>query len=181
MSEFNYTHALEKLRTCFGLQEDDFAVIISISKQILVLVKHGEIVMSYPISSSAYGIGNRAGSNKTPLGSHKISQKYGNGAAIGTIFKSRVNTGEIAKIYTYDTEIKADLITTRIMWLEGLKPGINKGPGIDSHARYIYIHGTQEEGMIGQPASHGCIRMKNQDVIQLFDVIPVGTLVEIQE
>lgn len=74
-----------------------------------------------------------------------------------------------------------DLVTTRILWLQGLEPGVNQGKGIDSHARYIYIHGTPEEGLIGQPASHGCIRMYNRDVIELFDAVQEGTLVEIQE
>ena len=83
------------------------------------------------------------------------------------------------KIHTDDSPAEGDYVTTRIMWLEGLEPGINKGPGIDSFKRYIYIHGTPEEGRIGRPASHGCIRMRNADVIRLFDDVAVGTLVDI--
>ncbi|MFQ6092176.1 MAG: L,D-transpeptidase family protein, partial [bacterium] len=103
------------------------------------------------------------------------------GAKIGAIFKSGLNTGEIAKIYTDSTDVQEDLITSRIMWLEGLEAGINKGRDIDSYDRRIYIHGTPEEGLIGVPVSHGCIRMRNKDVIELFDLVSKGTLVEIQK
>jgi lipoprotein-anchoring transpeptidase ErfK/SrfK len=179
--ETPHTEALKKLQEHFALQHDEFAVIIRVSEQMLYLVKDGATVASYPISGSAYGVGSRAGSNKTPLGTHRISETYGDGAPLGTVFRSRVNTGQVAKIYTDDTDVEDDLVTTRIMWLDGQEPGVNKGAGIDSHSRYIYIHGTQEEGLIGRPASHGCIRMKNQDVVELFDMVKVGTLVEILE
>lgn len=177
----NISTSLEKLQENFDLKDNDPAIIVSISEQKLLLVKNKEIIRSYPISSSVYGIGNKAGSNKTPLGTHSISHKIGDKAEIGTIFKSRGNTGKIATIYTDNTDIEDDLVTTRIMWLQGMEPGMNKGKGIDSHARYIYIHGTPEEGLIGAPASHGCIRMKNPDVIELFEAVQEGTFVEIQE
>lgn len=176
-----FSESIRKLQDQFGLQADEPAIIVSISEQKLLLVKNEEILASYPISSSAYGIGNKAGSNKTPLGTHKISHKIGEGAETGAVFRSRALTGEMAAIYTDDTDVEDDLVTTRIMWLQGMEPGVNQGKGIDSHARYIYIHGTPEEGLIGQPASHGCIRMKNQDVIDLFEQVQEGTLVEIQE
>ena len=89
----------------------------------------------------------------------------------------RIFTGEIATIYTDTRRSPTDDITSRILWLEGLEEGINKGEGIDSFKRYIYIHGTSEEGRLGMPASHGCIRMKNKEVIDLFKLIEVGTLV----
>ena len=180
-SVIDFSESVRKLQEQFGLRADESALIVSISEQQLLLVKNGEITAGYPISSSVYGIGNEAGSNKTPLGTHKISHKIGDGAESGAVFRSRALTGEMATIYTDDTDVDDDLVTTRIMWLQGLEPGVNQGKGIDSHARYIYIHGTPEEGLIGQPASHGCIRMKNQDVIDLFDQVQEGTLVEIQE
>ena len=133
---------------------------------------------SYPISTSKYGIGNQAHSNKTPLGLHRIEEKIGANAPLGTIFKARQNTGKIAEINQADA---GDLVTTRIMWLKGLEPNKNQGAGIDSYQRYIYIHGTVEENKIGQPASHGCIRMNNRDVIKLFDQVKQGTLVDIRE
>lgn len=173
--------SFEKLRAKFGLNDDEVAMIVDVSEQQLLLLKNGTVVKSYPVSTSVYGIGNKSGSDKTPLGAHRISEKIGAGAPIGAVFRSRVHTGEVAPLYTDQTDVKDDLVTTRILWLNGLEPGINKGKGIDSHARCIYIHGTQEEGLIGKPASHGCVRMKNQDVVDLFDLVSVGTLVEIQE
>lgn len=173
--------SVQKLQEQFGLQEEQPVIIVSIAAQKLLLVKNGDILARYPISSSEYGVGNKAGSNQTPLGTHKISHKIGDGAAVGAVFRSRAATGEIAAIHTDETDVDDDLVTTRILWLQGLEPGVNQGKGIDSHARYIYIHGTPEEGLIGQPASHGCIRMYNRDVIELFDAVQEGTLVEIQE
>ena len=173
--------SLKKLRSHFGLQEYELAVIIDVSKQSLYLVKGEEIIKTYPVSTSKYGLGNKEGSKKTPLGSHRIFDKIGEGAKIGTVFKSGFNTGNIAKIYVDSTDVPEDLIITRILRLKGLEPGINKGKGIDSYDRHIYIHGLQEEGLIGTPSSNGCIRMKNDDVIEFFNLVRKGTLVEIQE
>ncbi len=173
--------ALDKLKTRFGLQDDQLVILVILSEQKLLLMKQGEAVASYAISGSAFGAGSQAGSNKTPLGTHKISEKIGDTVPLGGVFRSRVYKGEMAKIYTDETDVDDDLVTTRIMWLRGQESGVNVGPGIDSHARFIYIHGTPEEGLIGRPASHGCIRMYNKDVIDLFNAVPLGTLVEILE
>ncbi|GAH92165.1 unnamed protein product [marine sediment metagenome] len=135
----------------------------------------------YPVSTSKYGVGNEKNSMKTPLGTHFIAEKIGDGAKIGTIFELCENTGEIAEIYTDAKDIKEDVITTRILWLKGIVPGVNEGEGVDSYNRHIYIHGSPEEGLIGTPASNGCIRMKNKDIIELFDSISEGTLVGIHE
>lgn len=134
-------------------------------------------VKTYPVSTSKYGIGSQAGSNKTPLGLHQIEKKIGDGARKYTIFRARQNTGRLAKLNTPNA---GDLVTTRIMWLKGLEPGKNSGPGIDSYRRYIYIHGTGEENKIGQPASHGCIRMYNSDVIDLYKRVSEGMEVSIE-
>ena len=156
-------------------------IFISIEKQTLYHIKrkktNEKIYDSYSISSSEYGVGNAYGSNKTPVGLHIIKKKYGdetpkNGRMIGREF-----TGQIAKIYTDMTRSKTDDITSRVLWLSGLEKGKNKGKNIDSFNRYIYIHGTSEEGRIGTPSSHGCIRMKNKDVIELYEKIKIGTLV----
>ena len=114
------------------------------------------------------------------MGTHRIKEKFGNGAKKGSIFKSRVDTKKLSKIYTDKTDSKIDYVTTRILWLDGQENKINRGNKVDSHDRCIYIHGTPEEGFIGKPASHGCIRMKNTDVIALFDSVSLNTLVEIQ-
>jgi len=153
-------------------------ILISISKQRMLFLNNEIMILEYPISTSRFGIGNKVGSCKTPLGLHKICEKIGKGAPYGAIFKARKNTGEIADIGS-ENPYSDDLITTRIIRLKGLEDGLNKGEGIDSCKRYIWIHGTADENRIGKPASHGCIRMKNEDIIELFDKIRVGTEVEI--
>jgi hypothetical protein len=150
---------------------------VSIKQQKLYHIQNDSIIKEYIISSSAYGIGSKAGSNKTPIGLHSIKEKYGDNTPINGRMTGRVFYGDIATIYTDETKSKTDDITSRIFWLEGMEKGKNKGKGIDSFSRYIYIHGTSEEGRLGKPASHGCIRMKNKEVIDLYKLIEVGTLV----
>lgn len=152
-------------------------ILVDISEQKLYLYEKGQLIKEYPISTSKYGIGNQAGSNKTPLGKHRIKTKLGDNAPKYAIFIGRKNSGKLANI----NEARDDLVTSRILWLDGLEPGVNKGKGIDSYQRYIYIHGTAEENAIGKPASHGCVRMYNDDVIDLYDRVMEGTLVTIQE
>ncbi len=158
----------------------DNKITIDISEQQLYLYcnydKGKQDVKTYPISTSKYGIGSAAGSNKTPLGLHRIKNKIGDGVPQNTIFKARRNTGIKAIINQPNS---GDLVTSRIMWLTGLEPGKNSGRGVDSYRRYIYIHGTAEEEKIGEVASHGCIRMFNKDAIDLFDRVDEGTKVEI--
>jgi hypothetical protein len=132
---------------------------------------------TYKISSSSFGIGSQKNSFKTPLGAHVISEKIGKKLPKGAVLKGRVWTNEIAEIISKPIDIEADVITSRILWLEGLEIGRNKGGNVDSKSRYIYIHGTAEEGLIGKPASLGCIRMFNEDVIELFKNVSVGTQV----
>lgn len=140
----------------------------------------GDILMrQYPVSTAANGLGERGGSHCTPRGRHRIAEKIGAGAPLGAAFKARVPTGEIWTPQLDAENPGRDWILTRILWLEGLEPGKNKGGTVDSHARYIYIHGTSEEHRIGTPASHGCIRMKNADVADLFERVKVGTEVRI--
>ncbi len=162
---------------------DKAIIVVDISEQKLFLYQgeqaiEDNLIKSYSISTSKYGIGNQAGSNKTPLGLHQIQEKIGENAPLGMIFKARQNTGQIAKM---NQEGAGDLVTTRIMWLKGLEPGKNAGLGIDSYQRYIYIHGTPEENKIGKPASHGCVRMYNADVIDLFNWVNEGTVVDIRK
>lgn len=161
----------------FNYKDGNPFVIVKISTQELFLILDNKIEKCYQISASKYGVGSEAGSNKTPLGFHRVKYKFGDGAPLGTIFKARKNTGEIAKIFTDNTDKEEDYVTTRILWLEGLEEGKNKGKGISSFERFIYIHGTAEEGLIGNPASHGCIRMKNKEVIELFDQVPENSIV----
>lgn len=160
--------------------ENNLTIEIDISKQRLFLLDNMEIVRSYPISSSKYGEGSTQNSFKTPLGNHVIKEMIGNNAIKNTIFTSRINTKRQAEIIHDEAKSDNDYVTTRIMWLDGQEEGKNKGKGIDSYQRYIYIHGTHEEGLIGQKASHGCIRMFNSDVIELFNDVKKGTKVYIK-
>jgi lipoprotein-anchoring transpeptidase ErfK/SrfK len=132
---------------------------------------------SYPISTAARGMGNRSESFKTPFGTHRIRNKIGGGESRGMIFEARKPTGRIAS--SLDNREK-DEITSRILWLDGLQEGINKGGVYDTYSRYIYIHGTSDEERIGEPVSAGCIRMKNDDVIELFDEVLVDDIVVIR-
>ena len=150
---------------------------VSIENQKMYRIQSKYIIETYDISTSKYGIGNQMGSNKTPTGLHKINSKYGHKTPVNGRMIGRVFYGQIAKIFSDTTTSKTDDITSRILWLEGLENGINKGDNIDSYKRYIYIHGTSEEGRIGIPSSHGCVRMKNKDVIDLFNEVAIGTFV----
>ena len=147
---------------------------ISIKKQTLELFEQtaDEPAISlalYPISSSKFGLGTEPGSNKTPLGNFFIEEKIGDGELELMIFKARKPTGTIASLGGDE-----DHILTRILWLSGLD-----SENSNTHDRYIYIHGTNQEDLIGTPASHGCIRLRNADMITLFDVVEVGDRVEI--
>ncbi len=148
---------------------------VSVKHQRLYLIKNDSTIRKYSISTAKKGIGSKANSFKTPPGLHTVKRKIGKDVPYGGIMVSRVYKGNKAKILTSKTKADGDYVTSRIMWLQGEEPGINKGRNMDSYNRYIYIHGTAEEGYIGQPASHGCIRMLNKDVIELFDLIDEGT------
>lgn len=173
---------LQKLARQFPGYDTSKLVLIDATDQKLILIEHGQEVGRWVISTAAKGLGSKKGSDQTPLGVHRIANKIGAGAPLGTIFKARANSGRIARILTAPgARSGEDNVTTRIMWLDGLEPGLNKGGDVDSKSRYIYIHGTDEEGRLGAPASHGCIRMRNQDVITLFDHVDENTLVYITE
>ena len=160
--------------------EDIPSIVIDISEQRLYLLKNTRIIKSFPISSSKYGEGSTQNSFKTPLGIHVIKDKIGYDVPKNTIFKSRINTNRPAEIIQSPFDTEDDHVTSRILWLDGTEYGKNKGKGIDSYDRYIYIHGTHEEGLIGTKASHGCIRMFNDDVINLFSEVTEGTYVLIK-
>ena len=156
-------------------RELEALIVVDISTQKLFFLKKGKIEEIYNVSTSVYGTGSEVNSFKTPLGRHKISEKIGEGLPEGAILKGRSWTGAIANIIKEPIDTEFDVVTSRILWLTGLEAGKNKGPGVDSKSRYIYIHGTAEEGLIGKPASDGCVRMYNDDVITLFDKVDTNT------
>ena len=149
-----------------------FEAWVDVARQILVILRDGEVVKSYRVSTARAGIGAAEGSGKTPPGRHRIARLFGHTAEPGQVFVSRrAVKGHVIPATDWRSGGEKDYVLTRILWLEGLEPGLNKGSGIDSHDRYIYIHGTNQEQLLGTPASHGCIRMANADVIELFDFV----------
>ena len=143
---------------------------ISVRDQRLT-VKSGQKKLGvYPISTSAFGLGTKEGSMKTPTGRFRIAEKIGDGMPVGTVFKSRRPVKVTKRLLREE-----DLIMTRILWLDGLEPG-----NANTRERYIYIHGTNHEEKLGEPASHGCIRMRNSDLVELFDRVGVDTPVMIK-
>ncbi len=150
---------------------------VGAKRQKLYVLKNRRIVREFPISTSKNGVGNDKGSMQTPLGLHQIRAKIGEDVPIGGIFKFKKYTGKIAEIIREPISIDTDDITTRILTLKGLEEGLNRGGKSDTYARGIYIHGTPEEGLIGTAASHGCVRMKNNDIAELFELVSNGTLV----
>jgi L,D-transpeptidase YbiS len=131
----------------------------------------GQTLRRYPVSTSSYGLGSEPGSLRTPLGRFRIGEKFGDDAELGMVFKSRQPTGVIGL-----GALEEDLVLTRILWLEGLEEH-----NANTRDRYIYIHGTNHEGLIGQPASHGCVRMRNADIAELYALAPAGAEVHIFE
>ena len=164
-------------------ENPDIHLVIDIAQQTLILYQHNKKMDQYTVSTAKNGIGSRQDSGCTPLGKHLIAKKIGASEPINTVFIGRVPTGEI-----YDAELgkqhpDRDWILSRILWLSGMEEGVNKGinsqGGCDTYQRYIYIHGTPDSEPMGVPLSHGCIRMRNEDIIELFDQVEAGTLVVI--
>lgn len=152
----------------------DLFLDISISHQQLSIIDNGQILQSYAVSTARNGAGERRGSECTPTGWHKIRAKIGAGQPPHAVFVGRRPTGEIYSAELGRQNPRRDWILTRILWLGGLEPGKNRYGEVDTAWRYIYIHGCPDELMNGKPESHGCIRMKNADVLDLFDRVQAG-------
>jgi lipoprotein-anchoring transpeptidase ErfK/SrfK len=153
---------------------------MDVARQTLYLLdSEGNEIRRYPISTSRYGTGCRNGSHKTPTGLHRIKSKIGGSMPIYEVFKGRLPRGNLHRLQAEGVALPDDVITSRILWLEGMEPGINQGGQIDSCNRYIYIHGTSDEALIGTPASAGCVRMLNKDVVELYQLVETGTEVNI--
>lgn len=171
---------LEKIDDSRCMENSDTYIMIKLSEQILYYYKDGLLERVYPISTSKYGVGPFDGSNRTPLGKHYVADKIGEDLKKGSILKARESVNKIAEILNENYDSENDYLTSRILWLKGTEPFKNKWFYFDSYKRYIYIHGTQEEGLIGKPASEGCIRMKNDDVIELYNLVFEGIMVYIE-
>jgi len=150
-------------------KSEQLKIQISVRDQRLTLKSGRKKIAAYPVSTSQFGLGSKEGSFKTPTGKFRIAEKIGDGMPAGTVFKSRRPVKATKKMLLDD-----DLVMTRILWLDGLERR-----NANTHDRYVYIHGTNHEEEIGTAASHGCVRMKNDDVLELFDRVREGTPVEI--
>lgn len=152
-----------------GLPASGVLLLVDVAAQSLELHTAQGVARRYRVSTAAAGVGNRQHSNRTPLGWHRIEARIGGAEPPGRVFVGRVPQPRILRPHEWRNPDSGDVILTRILWLRGLEPGVNAGPGIDSHARYIYLHGTNQEHLLGQPASLGCIRLSNRDMLELFD------------
>lgn len=152
-------------------------IMIRVHEQRLYWAEPGGLELTYPVSTAIKGIGQQEGSEQTPSGLHRVAARLGLGERVRTVFQGRCPLPHDLAMTKSRAE---DPITSRILWLEGLEPGWNRGGNCDSYRRYIYIHGTLDEETVGlQPTSRGCIRMRNEDVIDLFARTPLHTLVMI--
>ncbi len=152
---------------------------VSLNAQQLKLISHGEVLKEYYVSTSKRGGGESINSFQTPRGRHIVRAKIGDRAAEGTVFRGRRSTGEIYSEELAFQEPNKDWVLTRILWLSGTEVGRNRLGSVDTMRRYIYIHGTPYTDKLGEPASVGCIRMNNTDITELYELVPIGTVVEI--
>ncbi|MES9939099.1 MAG: L,D-transpeptidase [Candidatus Thiodiazotropha sp. 6PLUC2] len=152
---------------------------IELSGQKLICHEADFVAASYPVSTGLNGAGECFGSGCTPRGLHRVRIKIGEGCPVNSVFVGRRPTGEIYSNELAEYQPDRDWVLTRIIWLSGLESGINRGGEVDTLRRYIYIHGTPDSEPMSVARSHGCIRMRNQDLIQLFDLVENGMLVEI--
>jgi len=162
--------AIAAIVTSCAAPDTQHHIVISTREQKLALLDRGNLMAIYPVSTSKFGLGDWRGSSFTPLGELEVSKKIGDNAPPGTVFKDRLRTGEIV----LPNSPGRDPIVTRILWLRGREP-----QNANAFDRYIYIHGTPEEWKVGSPASYGCIRMRSNDIIQLYDTVGVGAAVTI--
>ncbi len=154
---------------------------INIAEQRLRLWRDAVIVLDVAVSTAANGAGEIRGSNCTPRGWHRIRVKIGNGCAPDTVFVGRRATGELYNAALRRAFPQRDWILTRILWLSGLEPNKNRYGEVDTLRRFIYIHGSPDDVEMGKPGSHGCVRMRNADIIRLYDMVDVGERVLIKE
>lgn len=159
----------------------DFYLHIDLAAQRLRLRDHDRVRADYPVSTALNGAGERLGSEQTPRGWHRIRARIGSGCPSGSVFVGRRPTGEIYSEALARSQPQRDWILTRILWLCGCEPGRNRLGDVDTMRRYIYIHGCPDSEPMGVPASHGCVRMRNADIEALYELVPAGLPVLIEE
>jgi hypothetical protein len=157
-----------------GIKPATRLLAVHIGTQTLQLFEAGRLGRAWPVSTSRRPPSTVADSLGTPTGLHEIAARIGAGSPPGMVFQGRVPTGRHFREYPPEEQARTNFITTRILWLRGLEPGLNAGPGVDSHARYIYLHGTNHEDRIGTPASGGCVQLRNLDMLEIFETARMG-------
>ena len=163
------------------MNRDNPRIEISLANQTLRLIAAGDVIKQYPVSTAKKGAGETMDSECTPRGKHLIAEKIGANCEINSVFVGRMASGEIYEPKLRQMELDRDWVLTRILWLRGAEPGRNLDGKVDSYNRYIYLHGTPDDVDINVPGSHGCIRLRNTDIIDLFDRVEEGTVVTITE
>ncbi len=163
-----------------GIKPANQLLAVHVGTQTMQFYRGHDLIRAFVVSTSLRAPSNVKGSLGTPLGLHAIAEKIGHGQPPGMVFTGRIPTGRHFNELS-EEENRGNLITTRILWLRGLEPGVNQGGDVDSHDRYIYLHGTNHEDRLGGPMSAGCVLMRNLDVVELFEDIRVGDLVWISE
>jgi lipoprotein-anchoring transpeptidase ErfK/SrfK len=156
-------------------------IVVDLAAQRLALLDGARELARWPVSTAKLGAGEQRDSLRTPRGRHLVRAKIGAGLPLGTVFVGRRPTGEVWSPALGAAQPGRDWILTRILWLSGTERGRNRLGAVDTMRRYIYIHGAPDDVPMGEPASHGCIRMRGADVVALFDAVPVGTPVEIED
>ncbi len=169
-------------QTCtrLGIKPAERLLVVRLGAQTLQFFRAGTLAHAYTVSTSLRPPSNVKNSLGTPRGLHEIAERIGAGQPPGMVFKGRVSTGHHFRELS-DEENQPNLITTRILWLRGLEPGVNQGGEVDTHSRYIYLHGTNHEDKIGQPVSAGCVLLRNLDIIELYEEVRAGDQVWIGE
>ncbi|MFH0909310.1 MAG: L,D-transpeptidase [bacterium] len=152
-----------------GLPVDGILLVVDVSRQRLALLRRGQVEREYPISTSSKGVGNVRDTYMTPTGFHVVVEWIGDGEPMGRVFKARKPVDEVVPEPEWANSSAPERITTRILRLDGLEPGVNRGGDVDTFSRFVYLHGTNHEDKLGQPASRGCVRVGNRDMIDLFD------------
>jgi hypothetical protein len=171
-------------KTCarLGIKPGERVLAVRISTATLQFFRKGELVKSYVVSTSRRPPSNIKGSLGTPRGLHEIAERIGAGQPPGMVFKSRVSTGRhFSELSEDDAAKDNNLITTRILWLRGLEPDVNRGGDVDTYSRYVYVHGTNQSQRIGEPLSAGCVLMRDLDIIELYEEVRPGDLVWITD
>jgi L,D-transpeptidase YbiS len=167
---------------CQSPEKNAMKLLVSVARQqMTVLDEAGKVLREYPVSTAKAGVGEVSGSFQTPRGRHLIRAKIGAGQAANTVFVRRRPTGEVWTPALFEHYPGRDWILTRILWLSGTEPGCNRLGCVDTMRRYVYIHGSPDTAEMGVPGSHGCVRMRNADIVELFDLVPCYSEVEITE